>query len=720
MVVAALFVTARAEAAPEENCSQYDSQEVAGGYLIQANRWNSNGELCITSDGTGFTVSKSTITPGNIPGPGPGGYPNIGTKPDDPRLPIKMTELGEASTSWAVNAPDSGAYNASYDLWFHPDAGACAGVISDARSLEVMIWLKRPGLNLPEDWLSGKGVTIGGVLYDIYHFTGPSGQFALIYDMVQPVSSVTDLKLAPIAVDAAERSPIETTGSLCRVQAGFEITDAAPAGLGVTSFSFDPKGTTTSGSLLPKLADPVWAEEFDGPAGSAPDAKRWTSRTGDGSTLQYFTDDPANAKIVKDGKNSYLALTARKNKNPGYKCAHRPGGLGAGTCAYTSAELSMKEGATTFGRVEARIKLPGGTGVLPAFWLLGTEGKWPDSGEIDVIQSLGDAGCLLCSTLHGPDGYASDGKVSSGLTNDQVSKQFHVYAVDRRADRVQFSIDGRPTLTVTKDQVPEGSWVFDKPMYPILTSLVGGPAAHDPLPTTVFPQTMLVDYVRAYPATATADAAPETPKPGPSGSPAPTTGAQPQGQTVLNDDFGGGDGSAWQVTSGQWQRRDGVGWTNSTIFRANTARHDFTDVAVTAKVRHLGFTGGNADTDGIHLWLRHVDQYKLYVVSVNRRDNRIVIKKKLPGGPDPANGGTYYELGNTGYQVPMNAWQTFTATAKNVDGGVRITVSKDGRELLSVLDKGTGGPPITEPGAVGVRADNITFETDEFQVRPAP
>ncbi|GAA3193154.1 hypothetical protein GCM10010468_02310 [Actinocorallia longicatena] len=720
VVIATMLAPVRAGAAPGELCGQYDTRDVENGYVVQANRWNSTGELCVTTPGgPAFTVSKSTLTNGNKADAarGPGGYPNIGTRPDDPRLPLRIADLGEASTSWSTNSPDTGMYNASYDLWFHPDKNACGGVITDNRSLEVMVWLKSPGLDLPAEWKSGDDVTIGGNLYDVYHFTGPTGQFALIYHLSTPASSVTDLKLAPIAVDAAERSPLDTTGVLCRVQAGFEIHENAPEGLATTAFSFDPKGTTTP-SLLPKLAEPSWSEEFDGADGSAPDKKLWTAGTGDHGTLQYFT--AGNAEIVKRGTGGYLALTARKNTDAAYECAHRPGGLGAGTCAYTSAQLSMtKDRAVTYGRIEARIKLPGGTGVLPAFYLLGTGGRWPDDGEIDVVQSLGDAGCLLCSTLHGPGDYASAGKVSSGLTNDQVSEDFHVYGVERSPEQVQFSIDGRPTLTVRKDQVPAKSWVFDKPMYPLLSMLVGGPAARDPLPTTKFPQTMLVDYVRAYAAQAQ-----EAPEPGatpttPQDQDKPAPGQQPQGQTVFTDGFGDGDGSGWQVTSGQFVRRGGVGWTNSPIFRANTVRHDFTDVSVSVRLRHLGNTGGGAATDGIHIWLRHVDQFKLYVVSVNRRDNRIVIKKKLPGGPDPANGGTYYELGSVGYQVPANQWQSFTATSKTVGGAVQISVTQGGKVLLTVSDKGEGGPPILEPGAVGLRSDNTTFEADDFQVRPA-
>ncbi|MEO5875558.1 MAG: hypothetical protein ABIS86_10255, partial [Streptosporangiaceae bacterium] len=111
------------------------------------------------------------------------------------------------------------------------------------------------------------------------------------------------------------------------------------------------------------------------------------------------------------------------------------------------------------------------------------------------------------------------------------------------------------------------------------------------------------------------------------------------------------------------------------------------------------------------------DQTKLYVASVNRRDNRIVVKKKLTGGDE--NGGTYYELGSVPYQVPIGVWQPFTISIKNdntTPGMVTIRVAQQGRELLRVTDTGMGGYPILAPGAVGLRADNTEFEVTDFQV----
>jgi len=157
--------------------------------------------------------------------------------------------------------------------------------------------------------------------------------------------------------------------------------------------------------------------------------------------------------------------------------------------------------------------------------------------------------------------------------------------------------------------------------------------------------------------------------------------------------------------------------TGSSVFRMNSKRKDFGDVRVDVRLRNLGLRGGGEPTDGLHVWLRHQDQTKLYVASVNRRDNRIVIKKKLTGGTE--NGGTYFELGSVPYTVPVGVWQSFTVTIKTDNrspGMVTITVSQDGRELLRASDTGEGGGPILEPGAVGLRADNTEFEVSGFQV----
>ncbi|GAB3280778.1 hypothetical protein GCM10027589_07840 [Actinocorallia lasiicapitis] len=239
-------------------------------------------------------------------------------------------------------------------------------------------------------------------------------------------------------------------------------------------------------------------------------------------------------------------------------------------------------------------------------------------------------------------------------------------------------------------------------------------------------------------------------KPGGNGdTPAPPPG-NPAPGAIINETFGGPDrlltnayanwnpndgnskkSSIWQVTGGSIFVRNGVGYsgypdsdepnaessngTGSNIFRADTKRRDMKDVKVDLKLRNLGLRSGGPDTDGVHVWLRYQTQFELYVVSLNRRDNSVVIKKKLTGGD--SNGGTYHELGKAGYSVPYGAWQSFSVTIRSTEGGgaATITVSKEGRQLLQVTDRGTGGHVITNPGAVGIRADRCEFEFTDFR-----
>ncbi|MEO5873767.1 MAG: ricin-type beta-trefoil lectin domain protein, partial [Streptosporangiaceae bacterium] len=246
----ALSPGAASAAAPGELCGTYKSTGVTGGYEVATNVWNSHGEICINTDGgPNFQVSRSTLAPGNAtnPGLGPGGYPYIGTTEADRRLPVPVSDLGDTATSWRTNAPDSGTYNVAYDLWYMPNREGCTSVIGSAGSTEVMIWLKSPNLKAGGQ-LFQQGVVIDGTTYDVYGFTGPFGQTALIYAMTSPTSSVEDLRLQPITQDAIERGKISRSGVLCKVQAGFEIHDQAPAGLGTEAFSLQVKrGETTAG-----------------------------------------------------------------------------------------------------------------------------------------------------------------------------------------------------------------------------------------------------------------------------------------------------------------------------------------------------------------------------------------------------------------------------------------------------------------------------------------
>lgn len=194
----------------------------------------------------------------------------------------------------------------------------------------------------------------------------------------------------------------------------------------------------------------------------------------------------------------------------------------------------------------------------------------------------------------------------------------------------------------------------------------------------------------------------------------------------------------WDVTSGSLFTRDGAGWTGrpdaaspdayssdgtgSSVFRMNSRRRDFRDVAVSLEVRNLGLTNAGRhppqDLDGVHLFLRWQSQYHFYAVSLNRRDDKIVVKKKLPGGP--VNGGEYETLGQVAYRVPDDVWQSFEVRIENTEQyEVVISVVAEGEQVLTVVDNNTHGPVIDVAGAVGLRGDNCEFEFRQFRVQPA-
>jgi len=235
----------------------------------------------------------------------------------------------------------------------------------------------------------------------------------------------------------------------------------------------------------------VWQDEFEGPAGQSPDATRWRFDIGTdwgNAQLEYDTDRPENVSL--DG-NGHLAMTAREESY-----------LGQG---YTSGRINTYNFfAQTQGRFEARIRLPIGQGIWPAFWLLGADFEtvgWPMCGEIDIMEYRGQEPNVLHGSLHGPGFYGG-----SALTgrydlegDDGFDADYHVFAVEWYADRITWLIDDTRYLTITPgDLPPNARWVFDHPFFVVLNVAVGGHFVGPPDANTTFPQTMLVDWVRIH------------------------------------------------------------------------------------------------------------------------------------------------------------------------------------------------------------------------------
>jgi beta-glucanase (GH16 family) len=229
----------------------------------------------------------------------------------------------------------------------------------------------------------------------------------------------------------------------------------------------------------------TWSDEFDG---TTINRSNWTFDLGGGGwgngEMENYTSRPENARL----ENGNLVIEARQEKMEG--------------SYYTSARLKT-QGLQSFqyGRIEARIKVPSGAGLWPAFWMLGADfnGKnWPDCGEIDIMEYIGKEPDLIMGTLHGP-GYS--GALGLGKWNRQkynIADEYHTYAVEWQADEISWFYDGVKYHTVTKADVGIRTWVGERPFFIILNLAVGGSLPGLVGLKTVFPTQMLVDYVRVF------------------------------------------------------------------------------------------------------------------------------------------------------------------------------------------------------------------------------
>ncbi|MEM6379537.1 MAG: glycoside hydrolase family 16 protein [Bacteroidota bacterium] len=238
----------------------------------------------------------------------------------------------------------------------------------------------------------------------------------------------------------------------------------------------------------------VWSDEFDGSAGTLPDQSKWNFDVGTGwgnEQLEYDTDRAENASM--DG-NGNLAIVARRESFAG--------------SGFTSARITTKgKFDQTYGRFEARIKMPWGPGIWPAFWLLGSnidEVEWPQCGEIDIMEYRGQEPNIIHGSVHGPGYSASDAITKKfGLPKDRFDTNYYVYAIEWGEDYINYFVDDILYFRITPDSlededVDREEWVYDHDFHIILNLAVGGTFVGFPTVDTMFPQTMLVDYVRVY------------------------------------------------------------------------------------------------------------------------------------------------------------------------------------------------------------------------------
>jgi beta-glucanase (GH16 family) len=234
----------------------------------------------------------------------------------------------------------------------------------------------------------------------------------------------------------------------------------------------------------------AWQDEFD--TEGAVNSANWTHEIGTGSNgwgnneLEYYTDRSENSTV----QNGLLIISANKEDYNG--------------SSYTSARMITKgKFEQTYGRFEARIKLPSGQGIWPAFWLLGDDSNgsevWPQIGEIDIMEFVGNQPTKIFGTVHGP-GYSGGESIGKSyeLQNDRFDTGFHIFGIEWGPDYINYYVDDVLYNQITPEDVT-GEWVFNGgPFYIILNVAVGGNLPGAPNEETVFPQTMLVDYIRVY------------------------------------------------------------------------------------------------------------------------------------------------------------------------------------------------------------------------------
>lgn len=230
----------------------------------------------------------------------------------------------------------------------------------------------------------------------------------------------------------------------------------------------------------------VFADEFDKPG--APDPAKWDYERGyiRNKEAQFYTSRPENVR-VEDG---HLVIEGRQEPYEGYQ--------------YTSASINTRgRFEFLYGRVEVRAKLPAGRGAWPAIWTLGTnrgEVRWPACGEIDIMENVGFDPLRIHASVHTAAYNHVAGTQKTAIVEvDDPSKDFHVYAMEWRPERIDVFMDGKKYFTFANEGTGNDAWPFDKPQYLLINLAIGGMwGGQKGIDAGSFPQRYLVDYVRIY------------------------------------------------------------------------------------------------------------------------------------------------------------------------------------------------------------------------------
>jgi beta-glucanase (GH16 family) len=231
----------------------------------------------------------------------------------------------------------------------------------------------------------------------------------------------------------------------------------------------------------------VWNDEFDS---NQINQNNWSFESGNNNgwgnnELEYYTSSTNNA-FVSQGN---LIIEARQESNNGF--------------AYTSSRMKTQNSKSfTYGRVDIRAMLPKGQGIWPALWMLGnniTTVNWPTCGEIDMMELLGQQPNTVYGTIHWGANYNEEQSIGTHytLSNGSFDQQFHVYSLIWRQDSISMAVDNQQYFAVSRSQVTS-PYPFDNPFFFIFNIAIGGNWPGNPDGTTVFPQRMIVDYIRVF------------------------------------------------------------------------------------------------------------------------------------------------------------------------------------------------------------------------------
>ncbi len=235
----------------------------------------------------------------------------------------------------------------------------------------------------------------------------------------------------------------------------------------------------------------VWSDEFNG---SGLDLSKWSYQIGTGTPLigwgnnelQYYTNRPANVDVF----NGNLWIVAQRENFGGMQ--------------YTSARIRTKnKGDWRYGRIEMRAKLPRGRGIWPAFWMMPTDevfGSWPRSGEIDIMELVGHEPNRVHGTIHFGNAWPQNQYQGTFYTLPQgtFNDDYHTFWIEWQQNEIKWYVDSTLYFTRAPANLGGANWPFNERFHIILNVAVGGNWPGSPDSTTVFPQAMVVDYVRVY------------------------------------------------------------------------------------------------------------------------------------------------------------------------------------------------------------------------------